>query len=108
MATLRERLAEFFRRLASLPEASDADEALRQIGVTLDEVEDALSGISRRDPPPGPGESDGRMYPPQPDFVERRPDGSIHAITRGHVIDITPAGKVVIRSKQTGRVEFQK
>jgi hypothetical protein len=40
-----DRFAEFVRRLAKLPLVSTHDEARRQIGETLNQVEDELSGV---------------------------------------------------------------
>jgi hypothetical protein len=82
--SVEHRLAEFYRRLGVLPPNGSADEAMVQLIAVLDEVEDELSGIPRSMPAPPPGENDGRMYPPQDDFIARNPDGSIIALTRGH------------------------
>lgn len=109
MATLRERLDEFYRRLLAAPKTSTADEALSLLGRTLNEVEDELSGVAKADPPPPPpGEADGRMYPPQEDFIRRYPDGSLTAETRRHTIDITADGQITIRHRRTGDVEFER
>ena len=66
MSTIQDRLDEFFRRLGNAPRAISADEALEEVGKTLDEVEDALRGIPKQVPPPPPNKLDGRMYPPLP------------------------------------------
>jgi hypothetical protein len=105
--SIRERLDELYRRLQTLPRAGSADEALRQLCDTLDEVEDAWSGIPKKSPP-SPSSSDGRMYCPMPDFVLRHADGGILALTRGHRIEIAPAGSLRIISKITGQTEFEK
>jgi hypothetical protein len=47
------------------------------------------------------------MYPPLEDFIERRDDGSILAITRGHRIEIGTDGSLRIISKITGEVECE-
>ena len=57
MPTMRKRLGEFYRRLAALPRAASAAEALEQICRTLDQVEDDLSGIPRASPPPVRGQA---------------------------------------------------
>jgi Pre-toxin TG len=106
--SIRQRLAEFYKRLGEAPRARTAEEGLRQVREILDHVEDDLSGIPKQNPPPPPNRSDGRMYPPLDDFTTRNPDGSITADTRGHVIDIDPTGGITIRSRATGNVEFQK
>ena len=59
-----ERLQEFYRRLEALPAAKTFTEAWRQIGETLNAVEDQLSGIPYD---PTKWQSDGRLYPPQLD-----------------------------------------
>jgi Domain of unknown function (DUF4157) len=107
-ATIRERLAEYYQRLLAKPKAKNAEEGLRQVRGTLDEVEDQLSGVVKKDPPPPPNMSDGRMYPPLDDFVVRHPDGRITATTRGHKIEIGADGEVVIRNKKTGDIELRK
>lgn len=107
-STIRGRLDEFYRRLGLLPKPMTADEALKQINDTLDEVEDALSGIPKQSPAPSPSVSDGRMYGPLPDFVLRRNNGSILALTRGHRIEIACDGGFKIVHKATGETEFQK
>ena len=106
--SIQERLQEFYRRLKSAPPVSTADEALAQLVRILDEVEDELSGVPKQFPPPSLNKFDGRMYPPLPDHVDRTAEGGIHARTRGHVIDIGPNGRIVIKRKRTGTIEFEK
>ena len=79
---------------------------MRQLSETLDETEDAFSGVPKQNPPPPPNKNDGRMYPPLEDFTTHNPDGSLSARTRAHRIDITADGKVTITSLRTGQVEF--
>ena len=74
--------------------------------MTLDEVEDMLSGIPKSDPPPSLGQSDGRMYPPLADRVMLRSDGSIAAQTKGHDIAINRDGSITITNRGTGEIEF--
>ncbi len=106
--TIAERLAEFYARLGQLPAARSADEALQQLADTLDAVEDAFSGVPKKTPPPPPNMPDGRMYPPLPDFTTRHPDGSMTARTRGQVIEIGADGRLTIKNKRTGAVEFER
>ncbi len=108
MPTIAERLREFYSRLGQLPRATSADEALEQICRTLDQVEDDLSGIPKKAPPPPPGTSDGRMYPPQDDSITRHPDGRITATTRRHRLEISADGGMVITRIRTGNEEFRK
>ncbi len=46
MATRGERIGEFLERLAALPPAATREEARRQIEVTLNAVEDEMSGLA--------------------------------------------------------------
>jgi hypothetical protein len=108
MPTMRERLEEFYRRLAALPRPSTADEALEQICRTLDEVEDELSGIPRANPPPQRWATDGRMYPPQNDSIIRHADGRISADTRRHRIEIGSDGCVTVFHGRTGVLEYSR
>jgi hypothetical protein len=106
--SIRERLDELYRRLRFLPRAAGSVEAFQQLCDTLDDVEDAWSGIPKKSPPPPPFDSDGRMYCPMADFAVRCDDGSIVALTRGHRIEASPDGSLRIISKITGQVEFEK
>jgi len=103
-----DRLAEYYRRLAVLPPAKTAVEALHQIRQTLEEVEDELSGIPKQSPPPPLDKPDGRMYPPLDDFTQQLPDGGLEARTRGHVIALEAGGRITIQNKKSGAVEFTK
>jgi hypothetical protein len=105
---IRERLIRYYQRLSAKPAARTADEGLRQVSDTLDEVEDQFSGVPKRNPPPPPGENDGRMYPPLSDNITRQADGSIIARTRGHRINIGSDGSITITNIKTGGVEFKK
>ena len=106
--TIAERLAEFYSRLGTLPPAQSAEEAMEQIRHTLEAVEDAYSGVPKKDPPPPPNMPDGRMYPPLSDFLVRQADGSITARARRHIIEAGADGSLVIRNVRTGVVEFAK
>jgi hypothetical protein len=100
------RLGILWIRLAELPQARNAKEALSQISKALDKIEDAFSNIPKN---PNPGlRPDGRMYPPQADFIKEGVDGSITAITRGHIIEIARNGAIKILNKISGKVEFTK
>jgi hypothetical protein len=106
--TIRERLDELYRRLEALPRASSAEAALRQLYDTLEEVEDELSGIERQAPPPPPSMFSGRMYPPMDDHIDRRDDGTILALTRGHRIEIAVDGGLQIVNRVSGQIKFTK
>lgn len=79
-----------------------------QVSKTLDDVEDQLSGIPKKSPPPPPNMPDGRMYPPLPDRIKTMPDGTLVARTRGHIIEAGPDGSLKIINVKTGEVELQK
>jgi hypothetical protein len=104
--TRGQRLGEYFDRLGKQPASRTADEALGRVGRTLEEVEDALSGIPKKTPPPPPKMPDGRMYPPQADNIVRNTDGSISARTAGHRIEIGADGSITIRNIKTGEIDF--
>jgi len=104
--TRGQRLTEYFNRLRGQPASRTADEALGRVSQTLHEVEDALSGIPRQNPPPPPNMPDGRMYPPLADRITRHADGSITAQTRGHDISIGRDGSITMTNRQTGQVDF--
>ena len=104
---MRARLEEFYRRLSASEPCLNAEEALLRICRTLDDVEDELSGGARKMPPPVPGRTDGRMYPPEPDFTARREDGSITAVTKNHYIEISAAGGIVITNRRTNKIDFE-
>lgn len=108
VATIPERLREYFKRLGEQPKAANADEALGQVSRTLNAVEDELSGVVRKDPPPPPNMPDGRMYPPLADNIVRNADGSISARTRGHTINCGADGSITITNRKTGNVDFHK
>lgn len=105
--TRAERIAKFYEALRVQAPASSAEEALARVRGTLDRIEDAFSGVPKASPPPPPGMSDGRMYPPLDDFVTRNPDGSISARTRGHNIEIGKDGSTKIVDRKSGKVEFE-
>jgi len=105
---IRARIDELYRRLRLLPHATSAGSAFQQLCETLDQVENDLSGIVKKSPPPPPHMPDGRMYCPSEDFILRHEDGSMLALTRGHRIEITATGRMRIVNKVTLQIEFQK
>jgi hypothetical protein len=105
--SIQERVDELYRRLRQLPPAKTSEAAFQRLCQTLEAVEDELSGITKKTPPPPPSLSDGRMYCPLADHVLRRTDGSILAVTRGHRIEIAANGTLRIVNKVTLQVEFE-
>jgi hypothetical protein len=102
------RLQELYRRLRSAPAAKSAKEAMQQVEDTLNAVEDELSGVRRKIPPPPPNMPDGRLYAPLPDRITKRPDGTLVGETRGHTIEASPDGGITITNRKTGQIEFTK
>ncbi len=105
-SSIPQRLQEFYRRLGAQRPSSNADDALRRINRTLDDVEDLYSGIPKKVPPPPIDMTDGRMYPPQSDFIMRQRDGSIIAETRRHKILLGSEGSITIRITRTDQIQF--
>src|SRR5260370_9361265 len=98
MYTIKERLKELFERLRNSPRASSAEDALEQLAQTLDDVEDAMSGIPKKSPPPPPGMPDGRMYPPLPDNIIRHAEGSTTHRPRRPPIELVATGTPIIKT----------
>lgn len=105
---VRERLKKLYESLRTRPRPRSSDDALRQIGEALDEVEDRFSGIPRKSPPPPPDMPDGRMYPPLEDNIKRLKSGKIVANTKRHKIVIEPDGGYRITNRRTREVEFER
>ena len=102
-ATKPERFAEFLRRLATAPTASDFDEGYRQLGDILNAVEDELTSIAFD---PDNWQTDGRMYPPQMDSlrsVPGRPDVKRFR-SKQHSTLIGDNGAIEIRDGHDGSI----
>jgi hypothetical protein len=103
----QERLDEFVRRLAALPAARSHDEARRLIEVTLNQVEDELSGVPYD---PGRWRTDGRMYPVQDDHaadVDGHPSVTSYR-SRRHDTFIAANGAFEIHDLSTGGILIRK
>jgi hypothetical protein len=106
IATRLERLTEIFRRLALAAPAASGTDALDLIALTMNQVEDQLSGMPFD---PENWQNDGRLYPPQPDsarMIVDRPDLTRFR-SRGHNTFIRSNGAIEIRTL-AGQVEFTK
>jgi hypothetical protein len=108
MPTKRERLEEFFRRLAAAPAARDHEEAFELIRRILTEVEDELSGIPENPHPPLKSTED-RMYPPRADNIFDLPEapGVKRLRSAGHMTFVGLNGAIDIRTLD-GELEFTK
>jgi hypothetical protein len=105
-ASRRERLTEIYRRLALAAPAASGTDALDLIALTMNQVEDQLSGVPFD---PENWQNDGRLYPPQPDSIRTvagRPD-VVRFRSRGHNTFIRSNGSFEIRTLE-GDVEFAK
>lgn len=106
-ASIPERVAEFFNRLHRQPPSRSADDALERITLTMDSVEDDLSGLVKQIPPPARGDRGGRMYPPSGPGVTRHPDGSITAKTKGQIFEFGKDGGIKIIRRDNGDIIFE-
>ena len=101
------RLTEFLTALAALPAARTATEAMEQIAVTLNEVEDRLSGVPYD---PTAWMNDGRMYPPKQNAA--RPVPGKPALTRyrsrQHNTFVGTNGAIRIEDVLSGKVLINK
>ncbi len=91
-----ERFAAFLERLRSAPAAATFDEAYQQLCAILIEVEDALTSIPYN---PENWQTDGRMYPPQPDSMREVPERPTvkRFRSRGHNTFIGENGAILIQ-----------
>jgi hypothetical protein len=94
--------------LGEAPRAKSAEEAFQQVRDLLNQVEDELSGIPMKNPPPPINMPDGRMYPPLEDNITRNADGSITTKSKGHTVNIGANGSITITNKKSNQVEFSK
>jgi hypothetical protein len=79
---------------------------MEQMNKTLDEIEDAHSGV-KKDPSPPRGPTD-RMYPAQSDSIVHEADGSITASSRNHTTTYGSDGSITVTERSTGTTVYKK
>lgn len=101
------RLELFYERLKAAPAAKDHDTAYALICTELDAVEDKHSGVANH---PENWETDGRMYPPQPDSVRKVVDFPEVVRYRhlNHNTFIATNGAIEVQRVDTKEVQFAK
>jgi hypothetical protein len=101
-----ERFRLFLMRLGKALACSTASEALALITTVLNAVEDEFSGAPYN---PMNWASDGRMYPPEDDFLC---ESGIPSVTRyrtkGHYVDLGSNGAIRISKRADNAVVFEK
>jgi hypothetical protein len=105
--TKAERLALFYERLLAAPAVGSHDEAYALLCYTLNAVEDEHSGVPHN---PDSWQTDGRMYPPQPDRASKV-DGFPGVIRYGsfrHNTFIAGNGAIEVRIIRSDQIEFVK
>jgi hypothetical protein len=99
MMSKRERLGEFFKRMAAAPAASTAVEAFILVNTTMEAVESELAGAD-----------DDHMQGPNGDFyfaVDGRPDLDLYRHA-AHDTVIRDNGAILFRIRKTRAVIFEK
>jgi hypothetical protein len=107
LVSKQERFEEFCRRLQGMPRARSFAEAYEQLCSILNEVEDELTAIPFN---PDNWQTDGRMYPPQPDSM-REVDGHPEVRrfrSRAHNTFIGDNGSIEIQVASSKAVAFSK
>lgn len=91
------RLKSYYFILESAERTNNAEETLELINSKLIEVEDCHSGVEAEE---NPGlKYKGRMYPILEDYIERKNDGRIIALTKGNKIIIESDGSFSILTR---------
>lgn len=91
------RLKSYYYLLETSLPTYHPEKSLKLINDTLVKIEDCHSGVTKAD---NPGlKYKGRMYPVQDDYVERKSNGAIIAITKGNKIIIEPTGEFQILNR---------
>ncbi|MFY0525517.1 hypothetical protein ACN28I_21025 [Archangium gephyra] len=105
--TKTQRIQEFIKRLGALAPAASFAEAKQQLDDTLNAVEDEMTSIPFN---PETWETDGRMYPVQPDNARTVPGHpSVKRLrSRGHNTFIGANGSIEIQAVGNAAVLFRK
>ncbi len=101
------RLQLFYERLHAAPAANTHDESYVLICATLNAVEDEHSGVPHN---PDNWQTDGRLYPPQPDS-SYAVDGFPNVVryrSFGHNTYIAINGAIEVKVVATNEVDFKK
>jgi hypothetical protein len=100
------RLKCFYYCLETAPRTANAEQTIQLINNTIRKIENDYSGIAEN---PNPSlKSDGRMYPIQDDYIDRKTNGVIVALTRGNRIIIDPNGSFKILDRRTEDLLLEK
>lgn len=91
------RLKSYYYILENSEKTNNAEETFSLINNKLVEIEDCHSGVAAvQDPELN---YNGRMYPIQDDYVDRKEDGRIIALSKGNKIIIEPTGEFKILNR---------
>ncbi len=91
------RLKSYYHVLETSEKTNNAEETLALINEKLVMIEDCHSGVDAVSNPSK--KYGGRMYPIQEDYIERKKDGRIIAITKRNQIIIESSGEFKILSR---------
>ncbi|TXJ22292.1 MAG: hypothetical protein E6Q24_21235 [Chitinophagaceae bacterium] len=101
------RLKMFYDRLNTAAPVDNPKDVIKLINNTLDDVEDAYSGIKKARGIPD--RDDGRMYGILDEkFVTTLEDGTTQALTKGHKVLIKENGSFTIQERKTGKIVLEK
>ena len=100
------RLKCFYYCLQTAPSTSNAEQTIELINYTIKKIEDDYSGIPDSSSPDL--KYNGRMYQIREDYIERKDNGVIVAITKGNRIVIEPNGSFRILDRRTEELLLEK
>jgi hypothetical protein len=91
------RLKSYYYILENAEKTENAEETLAMLNSKLIEIENCHSGVTAEKNPPL--KYTGRMYPIQDDYIDRKEDGRIIALSKGNKIIIEPNGEFKILNR---------